>query len=74
MNNGKGGCEMKYELQAEIESMNEDLGDRCYRGNSISYIYQKMKCYQNQIGAAGEIMRKYDLIKEFEQALKESGE
>ena len=64
------------QLQAENEIFYEqleslsDIGNRVYRGNSVSYIYEKMKCYQRQIGIAGNIMRKHNLIDEFEQALK----
>lgn len=63
--------EQLEEGKKELEEENEN---RIYMGNSISYIYTKMKCYQKQIGMAGNILRKHNLMGEFDQALQKGGE
>lgn len=60
----------------DIDRMERELmflaNEMVYRGNSVSYIYDKAKCYGNQVMIAGNILSTHGLMKEFEQALKES--
>ena len=58
------------ELKAKDEEIQDLAGRMIFKGNSVSYIYQKMSSYRNHIGVAGNILRKHGLIEEFEQALK----
>jgi len=45
------------ELQQRIEGLEYELANQCYRGNSISYIYDKMTCYRDKVGMAFDALR-----------------
>ena len=54
-------------LRADLQDLSIN---QIFKGNSVSYIYDKMRCYRRQVGIAGEIMRKHNLMDEFERALE----
>ncbi len=46
-----------YELKEHISSLESELANQTYMGNSISYIYDKMTIYKNQVGKLGNFVR-----------------
>ena len=44
-------------LLQRIAALEWELANSQYRGNSISYIYDKMTCYQTQVGIAFDALR-----------------
>jgi len=60
-------------LSAELETKDKELNDLAesmiFKGNTVFYIYQKMKAYKYQIGIAGSVLCEHGLIGQFEQAL-----
>jgi len=46
------------ELKDEIEHLQHSLANQTYMGNSIGYIYDKMKVYGDQVGLLGPFVRR----------------
>lgn len=58
INNWCAGALVKLAAaQADSERLRQELAAQAYMGNSISYIYDKMRCYQNQVGFAFAALR-----------------
>ncbi len=45
------------EIQEHIKRIEDENRLQVYRGNSISYIYDKMTCYEDQVGMAFDALR-----------------
>jgi Lar family restriction alleviation protein len=39
------------------QSEEQEIGNLCYKGNSVGYIYDKMTCYRDQVGMAFDALR-----------------
>lgn len=62
--------ELSGENSRLIRALQDLSVKQIFKGNSISYIYEKMRCYRLQVGIAGNILRKHELVDEFENALE----
>ena len=45
------------ELKRQISDLEYSNENQIYAGNSIGYIYDKMKCYSDQVGFFGNFLR-----------------
>jgi len=52
------------ELERQLSCRTDKLS---FRGNTVSYIYDKAKCYGNQLALAGKILSEHNLMDEFEE-------
>jgi hypothetical protein len=52
---------MINDLNSEVSRLQDELGRQTYKGNSISYIYDKMKCYRDQVLMGFNALRKIGL-------------
>ena len=52
------------ELEHQLSCRTDKLS---FRGNTVSYIYDKAKCYGNQLALAGKILSEHNLMDEFEE-------
>ena len=52
------------ELEHQLSCRTDKLS---FRGNTVSYIYDKAKCYGNQLALAGRILSEHNLMDEFEE-------
>ena len=54
--------EFQQRAQKDIEKIKasrelKNVGSLCYRGNTVSYIYDKMTCYKDQVGYMTEALK-----------------
>ena len=52
------------ELERQLSCRTDKLS---FRGNTVSHIYDKAKCYGNQLALAGRILSEHNLMDEFEE-------
>lgn len=62
--------ELSREKSRLIRALQDLSVKQIFKGNSVSYIYDKMRYYRQQVGIAGNIIRKHKLMDEFENALE----